>query len=777
MRHEPTRESNRPSPRPPRLAARPLPLAVALLAPALAAQAIAAPAASPTGITLDGRIDAAEWADARHITDFRGVQPLTRQPAELRTEAWVKSTPDGLAIAFRNHQPPGVPRLSPRGGRDAFPPSDRVNIYVDFDGDGRSGYNFVVTMAGDIGDTTIANENQFNEDWDGDWQQATSEDAEGWSAEVLIPWHVASMADARDGRRTIGLSLDRVIGHSNARYAWPTVTWNEPRFLSVFERVEVPAFEQSLLAITPYVSGLQDQVGGRFTSAAGADLFWKPNGRFQLSATLNPDFGQVESDELVVNFGAVEVFFSDRRPFFTENQAYFDIGFGGLNNANRLLYTRRVGAPADDGRGAGDVTGAIKLNGSAGRFGYGLFAATEDGPAGRDFLAARVSTAGEGWTSGAMLTEVKRPFLDRVARVASFDQVWTPNEGLTVRGGLAASDVDDPRRGGTDSGGQLRIDHELGGGWRQQLYALHLGANLQLNDFGFLERNNFNYVRYEVAQRQPDQPAESRFASHLNRYAASSRYNNRGLRLFNTVAINQYSEYRDGGNRFWDVFLTGPVNDDLVLRGAGFVRFPSRLGLFAERYWARAPEGRWEFYGHLRYVNEGFDGRDAGLRQALGEATYHVNDRLRLGASLQAVDNPDWVIWRGGNALGQFAMRQLFMTASTTWQIDQKQELRLRLEAIGLDADARAHWRAGLDGNARRSGEPLDDLALRNLGFQVRYRYQIAPLSDLYIAYVRGGSLFQESTDGFSLGDEFGRAFDLRDSEQLLVKVSYRFTI
>jgi hypothetical protein len=750
------------------LAPLPLALLAALAAPGLAAR---------TGISLDGRIDAAEWADARHVTDFRGVQPLTREPAELRTEAWVKSTQQGLAIAFRNAQPEGVPRLSPRGARDAFPPSDRVNVYVDFDGDGRSGYNFVVTMAGDIGDTTIANENLFNEDWDGDWQRATSEDAEGWSAEILIPWHVASMAEAREGKRTIGIALDRVIGHSNARYGWPTVSWNEPRFLSVLERIEIPAFEQSLLAITPYVSGLHDEVTGRFRSDAGADLFWKPNGRFQLSATLNPDFGQVESDELVVNFGATEVFFNDKRPFFTENQAFFDVGFGGLNNVNRLLYTRRVGAPADDRSGAGDVTGAIKLNGSAGRFGYGLFAASEDGPAGRDFVAARVSTAGTGWTSGAMLTEVKRPFLDRVARVASFDQTWTPNEGLTVRGGVAVSDIDDPRRGGRDSGAQLRIDHELGGGWRQQAYAVHLGANLQLNDFGFMERNSFNYLRYEVAKRQADLPEASRFASHQTRYAASSRYNDRGLRLFNTVAINRFSEYRDGGNRFVDLFVTGPTNDDLVLRGNGFVRLPGRVGLFAERYWARAPEGRLEFYANARSVNEGFDGRGTNLVQLTGEATYHASDRLRLGLSLQALDNPDWVIWRGGNALGQFDGRQLFATASGTWQIDTKQELRLRLEAIGLDANARALWRVSPDGVARRSNEALDDFALRNLGFQLRYRYQIAPLSDLYVAYVRGGSLFQESSEGFGLGEEFSSAFDLRDSEQLLIKVSYRFTI
>ena len=111
---------------------------------------------------------------------------------------------------------------------------------------------------------------------------------------------------------------------------------------------------------------------------------------YELSATLNPDFGQVESDDLVVNFGAVESFFGDKRPFFTENQGLFDVPFGAGNS--RLLYTRRIGAPADDGSGAGDVRAAVKLNGSLGEVRYGLLAATEDGDAGRDFWALVITS-------------------------------------------------------------------------------------------------------------------------------------------------------------------------------------------------------------------------------------------------------------------------------------------------------------------------------------------------------------------------------------------------
>ena len=244
-------------------------------------------------VDIDGRIDPDEWAGARHIVDFRQTQPLTRAPGSEPTEAWVLSTPEGLAVAFRNLQRADVPRTRQRFQRDNNGSVDRVNVYVDFDGDGRTGYNFMLALSDGIGDGTIANENQFNADWDGAWRHAVSEDEAGWSAELLIPWHIAPMREAADGKRVIGLSLDRVIGDSGERMSWPAVSFAEQRFLGVLEKVEVPSYSQSLLAVTPYVAALQDNVRHTGDYDAGVDVFWKPNGRFQLSGTLNPDFGQV----------------------------------------------------------------------------------------------------------------------------------------------------------------------------------------------------------------------------------------------------------------------------------------------------------------------------------------------------------------------------------------------------------------------------------------------------------------------------------------------------
>ena len=726
-------------------------------------------------VQVDGRIDPTEWADAQRVDDFRLTQPLTRAPSPHATEAWYKATEQGLAIAFRNRQPARVPRTRQRFQRDRNGNVDRVNVYVDFDGDGRSGYNFMVGLSNDIADSTISNENQFNGDWDGHWTHAVSEDDEGWSAEMLIPWHIAPMRQGDGGTRTIGLALDRVVGDSNERMAWPAISFNEQRYLSELRKVEVPQYSQSLLAITPYVVGLYDNVGGKADFDAGADVFWKPNGQFQLSGTINPDFGQVESDGIVVNFGAIETFFGDKRPFFTENQGYFEVPFGSLGNAQQLIYTRRIGAPADDGRGSGDVAAAVKINGSLGGFGYGVFAATENDEVGRDFYALRATRDFDGQGIGAMLTRVNRPFLDREATVFSLDHRWSPNARWTVRSNLVGSSVAQGGDRVRDTGGQVRIDHQINDAWRQQLYLLHTGGDLQLNDFGFLERNNFNYGRYEMTQRITGLADDAPYASHQWRYAVSRRTNDDGVRIADAFAINRRSERRDGGNEFFEISGWTSGHDDLITRGNGVLKHPGRLYATAERFFPR--KAHWSLDASLRYAAEGLGGIDRGAWSVAVEPVYALNDDLSFSAGLELQRNPDWLLWRGDNLLGTFGSEQVFLSLGSVWLIDPKQELRVRLEALGLDAEAKRAWRVADDGTPVRSDDALDDFALRNLGFQVRYRYEFAPLSYLYVAYVRGGSLFQRGLGPYSVGDEFGGAFDLRDSEQLLVKLSYRFEI
>ncbi len=186
-----------------------------------------------------------------------------------------------------------------------------------------------------------------------------------------------------------------------------------------------------------------------------------------------------------------------------------------------------------------------------------------------------------------MVTRVDRPFLGREATVYSVDHQWTPNAQWNIRTSLVGSSID--QRGDTvrDTGAQVRIDHEISEGWRQQLYLLHSGRDLQLNDFGFLDRNNFNCGRYEISRRFTALPEQSPYASHQWRSAASHRSNDNGVHIGDAIAINRFSERRDGGNQFFEIAGWTPGYDDLITRGNGVVDHPRRLYGFFERFFPK----------------------------------------------------------------------------------------------------------------------------------------------------------------------------------------------
>ncbi|HEX5306754.1 MAG TPA: DUF5916 domain-containing protein [Dyella sp.] len=722
-------------------------------------------------VTVDGHIDPAEWKGARHITDFRKVQPLTGAPASLPTEAWVLSTPQGLAIAFQATQPASVPRTHQRIRRDEQAQLDRVNLMIDFDGDARTAYNFMVTLSNDINDAVITGESNFSTDWDGAWQHAVSEDAEGWSVEMLIPWYIAPMRKAHDGQRTVGVYLDRVIGSTGERDAWPTASFTRPRFVSDFKPVTLPAYSQSLFAITPYVVGVRDQVNGRSQGKAGADIVWKPNGQTQLTATINPDFGQVESDDLVVNFGAEETFFSDKRPFFTENQGIFD--FGLLIDNSQLIYTRRVGGLADDGSGASEVSGALKLNGSVAGTRYGVMAAQEDGEIGRTFGALRLTRDFGSQTLGLLATRVEHPFLDRDANVLGIDHRWQPNAKLTVTSNVVGSDIVQHGQSVRDTGATTVVQYEMNERWSQQWLGMHFGNRLDLNDFGYLSRNSLNYAHWEVRRRFTGLPASSAYASVQWRARIVAMDNDHGLPLQRQLRFIRIGDLRDGGNDTFQLNLNAAAYDDLLTRRHGDLHTPANLMLYWDRVSPR--EGAWSHELEVQVSGNQLTGAHRLGYELTWLPTYFINDAFNVFSGVTYGFTPNWLIWQRDNLIGSFDSHEVMLNAGLNWAIGDRQELRIKLQALGLDARLLQAYRVGADRRAHASDDPVDDFSVRNLGFQIRYRYELAPLSDLYVVYGRGGYALDPLFRGAE--NQFNRSFALRDSEQLLVKLSYRFEI
>jgi hypothetical protein len=720
-------------------------------------------------VKVDGRVDEGEYAGAEHVTDFKLVEPLTGAPSPYATEAWILSTPQGLAIAFRNTQPADVPRTRQRTQRDQDASVDRVNLMVDYDGDGRSGYNFTLNLTDGSIDATITNENRFSKDWDANWTHAVGEDGDTWTAEMLIPWYVAPMRKAQGDRRTVGIYLDRVIGSTGQRVAWPEASFQRPRFLSDFRKLELPAYTQSLLAITPYAVAGYDNITGEHATDTGADIFWKPNGQMQLTATINPDFGQVESDNLVVNFSANETFFSDKRPFFTENQGIFD--FSTPSDFSQLLYTRRVGGPADDGSGAGDITAAVKLNGNLGAYKYGVFVAEEADAAGRSFRALRMTRDFSEQNAGLMITQVDRPFLDRVATVMGVDHNWRPSQRWNIQNRFIGSSIEQQGDTTTGTGFTSLIEREGDQGWRNQWLLMHFGESLQINDFGYLSRANLNYGHWQLSRRITGLPEDSKFNSRDWRWRISATDNDRGLPLQRQFRMSLQGARKDGGNQFAQINVNAGGYDDRILRGNGILRLQPSVNFFAERF--RPRKGNWEFYGNINVFRGGL-GEDRKLGWSTNfRPTYFFTDSFSAFANFYLERTPQWMVWDQGNLLGTFDERASQFDAGVNWTIGDKQELRVKLQALGLDAPLRQAWRAAPDGTPVPVNDPIEDFSLSSLGFQVRYRRELAPLSDLYIVYGRGGYLFEEFSE-----DHAGRlqdSFALRDSEQFLIKVSYRF--
>lgn len=737
------------------------PLTLAILA------ALSAPAMA---VEIDGRIDPAEWQGAREVNDFRKVQPLSGDPASMQTQAWVLATPEGLAVAFRNQQPAAT-RTRQKVQRDFEAQVDRVNLIVDFDGDGRTGYDFTVASTGGIADSVVSNETQFNDDWDGNWQHAVSEDGDSWTVEMLIPWHIAPMREGSNGTRTVKLYLDRVIGSTGERSAYPLASFERPRFLSDFAPVEMVQYSQSLLAITPYVSGLYDNVGSDSGFDGGADIFWKPNGQFQLSGTINPDFGQVESDDLVVNFSATEVFISDKRPFFTENQGLFE--FTTPSDYSQLLYTRRVGGPADDGDGAGDITAAVKLNGSFGATKYGVFAADEADEVGRTFGALRLVRDFSEQNLGMMLTHVDRPFLDREATVMGVDHNWRPTSKISVETRVIGSQIDQSGQSTDDSGATMWVNYEMEDGWRQQWLAMHFGNGLQINDFGYLSRNSTNYLNWQVMRRFTDLPAESRYASKDWRARISGTDNDHGQRLQRQLRISRQSGLRNGSAEYAQININSAGVDDLLTRGHGVVNLPPNFNATFE--YDRPRKGNWSWEFDANAFSGGLAGNDKIGFDVEFVPTYFISDAFSVYAGAYYEQIPGWLVWQADNLIGEFDEDMLQISAGLDWTITSKQELRVKLQALGLDAPLRQGYRIDAGGNAIATSEDIDDFNVRNLGFQIRYRYELAPLSYLYVVYGRGG--FRQDPFSEDTGQLVRDSLELRDDEQLLVKLSYRIEI
>ncbi|MBR17330.1 MAG: hypothetical protein CMQ25_13985, partial [Gammaproteobacteria bacterium] len=610
--------------------------------------------------------------------------------------------------------------------------------------------------------------------------------------------------------------------HLDELWGWPYLPFSKPRFISGFSPATVEGVNpRQQWEVYPYVSATSDEIRNEADGRGGIDVAWRPSSNLQLTATVNPDFGSVESDDAVVNLTAYETFYPEKRLFFLEGNEVFltsprsnvrsmssSRGGGGRQSASSftmepstLLNTRRIGGSAkqvvvpDNVEVSGveqskpsELIGAIKAVGQSGGLRYGFLTAFEKEAElvgtdeetgqevlvkadGRDFGVLRLvyeNVSGGGRNSiGYMGTVASNPLDD--ALVHGVDSHWLSKSGKwSWDGQLMMSDKEGDKGYGlfADIGWKPKrgVGHSLSLDW--------LDDQLDISDLGFLRRNDVAGASYRY------------FRSTST--GLPDRLRNKRLMIFSQAHFNTDGQLTNS--------YTGMRGEWLTKKN---IEISARLSFKPPQYDDRNSRGNGIYrtdYGFYSGFTIGTDSArkfsvSAGLDsrpEDLGEVTYIPTagftytpvDRFSLDFDVMFNKRNEWVLYRGDENFTSYDALEVRPMLAMNFFISSKQQLSLKFQWIGIDANESHFW--SIDKEAedliprfKDLSEPTDDFTVSRLTAQVRYRWEIGPLSDLFIVYTRGSNLPDRVNDEF--WPLFQDAIDEPIIDVFTMKLRYRF--
>ncbi|MDZ7345927.1 MAG: carbohydrate binding family 9 domain-containing protein, partial [candidate division KSB1 bacterium] len=340
---------------------------------------------------LDGRPDEPAGRLAPAITQFRQYEPQEGAPATEETEVRVLYNRSALLISVVAHdrEPDQViGRILQRdkilmqgmGNRYGYAGDDLVAVLIDPFHDRRNAHVSAVNPAGAEFDALITDESRmWNIEWRGIWRAAAARTADGWSAELEIPFRTLRYPENADGERTWGFNVYRVIRRKNEEVMWQS--WM--RGGGGFHRVSQAGVLRGLtdlprsgwnIELKPIgVLGRTKEQGFAVENTAhlGVDAKWEVSPGLVLDLTMHPDFAQVESDDERVNLTRFELFYPEKREFFLENAGLFEFGTQGTFEPPPFLMFMSRSIGIKDGR-ATPLIGGVRLSGRVGRQTIGL---------------------------------------------------------------------------------------------------------------------------------------------------------------------------------------------------------------------------------------------------------------------------------------------------------------------------------------------------------------------------------------------------------------------
>lgn len=328
-----------------------------------------------TPIRVDGVLDEPAWAEAEVADLPYETYPGDSSPARVRTECRIAYDERAMYVAFRAFDPNPAAIRAHLSDRDAAFDDDFVGIVLDTFHDGRRAFEFFVNPYGVQMDLVVSDVGGGEDSsWDAIWDTMGRVTADGYVVEIAIPF--SSLRFPRgDGGQTWGLDLIRVYPRDQ-RYIIKSQERDRDRSCYL---CQVSVLE-GLQGISP---GRNLEIDPTFTAGSSADREEVPDGplvdsgiqtdvgltarwgmtpNLTLSATLNPDFSQVEADAAQLSINRrFALFFREKRPFFLEGADFFE-------TPERIVHTRAVADPA----------WGLKITGKAGPHALGVFVAEDE---------------------------------------------------------------------------------------------------------------------------------------------------------------------------------------------------------------------------------------------------------------------------------------------------------------------------------------------------------------------------------------------------------------
>ena len=298
-----------------------------------------------TPVVIDGKLDDPAWQGANIGSDFWQKVPFFAEGADPRTEVMLSYDKDNLYVAAKCFQKEDIIIQSLK--RDEFWDNDGIAIVLDPLNTRTNGFLFGVTAAGQQWDA-LRSLDDINSDWSNKWFSEVQVTDDFWSIEMAIPFRILRFSP---NDKEWGMNFVRGHVNENEFHNWTAVPesfWPpDVAFAGALVFDKAPTPKKGNFNIIPYVTGSVNKLVGedvKFGANAGLDARVSVTPTLNLDLTFNPDFSQIEVDELVTNLTRFNIFLPEKRTFFLENGDLFaDNGYPAV----RPFFSRTIGLDSE----------------------------------------------------------------------------------------------------------------------------------------------------------------------------------------------------------------------------------------------------------------------------------------------------------------------------------------------------------------------------------------------------------------------------------------------